>query len=51
MQHKRSLTSSLESVVYGTRSEAVLEMVKRIDPGVPLIVEPVCPGGFTRSAE
>jgi hypothetical protein len=36
--------------IYGTPSEAVLEMIKEFDPGVPLIVKSQPLGGFTRSA-
>ncbi len=36
--------------IYGTPSEAVLEMIREFDPGVPLIVKPHPLGGFTRSA-
>ena len=36
--------------MYGTPSEAVLEVIKQFDPGVPLIVKPKPLGGFTRSA-
>jgi quinol monooxygenase YgiN len=36
--------------VYGTPNETVLELIKRVDPGVPLIVKPNPLGGFTRSA-
>ena len=36
--------------IYGTPSEAVLEMIEHFDPGVPLIVKPQPLGGFVRSA-
>lgn len=36
--------------VYGTPNETVLELIKQVDPGVPLIVKPNPLGGFTRSA-
>jgi hypothetical protein len=36
--------------IYGTPSEAVLEMIEQFDPGVPLIVKPQPLGGFVRSA-
>jgi hypothetical protein len=36
--------------IFGTPSEAVLEMLGEFDPGVPLTVKPLSVAGFTRSA-
>ncbi len=45
-----ALDVTTSNQIYGTPSEAVLEMIRQFDPGVPLIVKPHPLGGFTRSA-
>ena len=41
---------TVNNQIFGTPSEAVLEMLGEFDPGVPLTVKPLSVAGFTRSA-
>jgi hypothetical protein len=45
-----ALEVTTSNQIFGTPSEAVLEMIREFDPGVLLIVKPHPLGGFTRSA-
>jgi hypothetical protein len=45
-----ALDVTTSNQIYGTPTEAVLEMIRQIDPGVPLIVKPDQLGGFARCA-
>lgn len=45
-----ALDVTTSNQIYGTPSDAVLDMIRQFDPGVPLIVKPHPLGGFTRSA-
>jgi hypothetical protein len=50
-EEEGSLDATTSVQIYGTPSEAVLEMIKGFNAeGVPLIVKPHPLGGFTRSA-
>ena len=41
---------TVNNQIFGTPSDAVLEMLGEFDPGVPLTVKPLSLAGFTRSA-
>jgi len=41
---------TVSNQIFGTPSDAVLEMLGEFDPGVPLTVKPLPVAGFTRSA-
>jgi len=41
---------TVNNQIFGTPSDAVLEMLGEFDPGVPLTVKPLSVAGFTRSA-
>ena len=40
---------TVNNQIFGTPSDAVLEMLGEFDPGVPLTVKPLSVAGFTRS--
>lgn len=47
--HESPVDVAVSNQIYGEPTEALLETIKQIDPGVPLIVKPLALGGFVRA--